>query len=116
MIYRAEDKNNDKIDRRLMGQFRRFLSILTLKELHLSSCLFTWSNERAHPMLERIDRAFVSNEWEALFPDFDLHALAYHCLDHAPLLLRTDSAFVGRRCFHFRSFWLKAPGFFEVPQ
>jgi hypothetical protein len=37
-----------------MGQFRCFV-----KELHLSGCLFTWSNERAHPTLERIDRAFI---------------------------------------------------------
>jgi hypothetical protein len=116
MIYRAEDKNNDRIDRWIMGLFRHFLNISALKELHLSGHLFTWSNERTHPLLERIDRDFASNEWEAMFPDFDLHALASHCSNHAPMLLRTKNTFIGHRHFHFMSFWPKALGFFEVLQ
>jgi hypothetical protein len=71
-----------------MGQFRRFLSVSALKELHLSGRLYTWSNECAHPTLERID-------W------------ASSCSDHAPLLLRTNGSFTGRRRFHFRLFWPK---------
>jgi hypothetical protein len=61
MIYRAEDKSNDKLDRRRMGQFQRFLNDLVLKEIYLSGRLYTWSNEQAHPTLECIDRAFISN-------------------------------------------------------
>jgi hypothetical protein len=34
--------------------------------------LFTWSNEWAHPTLERIDRAFISWEWDELYPASDL--------------------------------------------
>jgi hypothetical protein len=58
MIYR---KNNDQLDPRLMGQFMHFISVVALKEIHLNGRLFTWSNERSHPTLERIDRAFISN-------------------------------------------------------
>jgi hypothetical protein len=87
-----------------MGQSKRFLNTSALKELYLSGCLFTWSNERTHSTLERINWAFVSNEWEALFPDYDLHALASRCSHHAPLLLRTDGPFTRRQRFHFRSF------------
>jgi hypothetical protein len=54
-------KNNDRLDPRLMGQFRHFISVVALKEIHLNGRLFTWSNERSHPTLERIDRAFISN-------------------------------------------------------
>jgi hypothetical protein len=40
MIYHAQDKNNDRLDRR-MGQFRRFLNGVALKKLHLEGRLFT---------------------------------------------------------------------------
>jgi hypothetical protein len=41
MIYHAEDKNNDRLNRRLMGQFCSFLNTAALKEIHLQGCLFT---------------------------------------------------------------------------
>jgi exonuclease III len=87
MIYKAEDKNNNRLDRRLMGRFRRFLNDTTLKEVHLTGRLYTWSNKREHPTLSRIDRVFVSNEWEELFPVIDLHSLSSLYSDHMPLLL-----------------------------
>jgi hypothetical protein len=62
MIYKAKDKNNSCLDKRTMGQFRRFLNEALLKEIHLQGHLFTWSNERSHPTLERIDRAFMSSD------------------------------------------------------
>jgi hypothetical protein len=40
MIYRAEDKNNDRLNRRLMGQFCSF-NTAALKEIHLQGRLFT---------------------------------------------------------------------------
>jgi exonuclease III len=62
MIYCAEDKNKPRLNRRLMGQFRRILNEAALKEIHLQGQLFMWSNEQAHPTLERIDRTFLLNE------------------------------------------------------
>jgi hypothetical protein len=114
VTYRAEDKNNGNLNRRRMGQFRRFLNEAALKELHLEGRLFTWSNERAHPTLEKIDRVFVSSEWEGLYPGYDLCSLASLCFDHAPLLLRTNRNFFAKKRFLFRSFWTKFPGFLEV--
>jgi hypothetical protein len=48
-------------------------------ELHLQGRLFTWSNERSHPTLERIDRMFVSSCWSVSFPRAALQALAARC-------------------------------------
>jgi hypothetical protein len=96
MVYRAADKNNGHVNERLMAQFRGFINAATLKEIHLKGKLFTWSNERAHPTLERIDRAFILNEWEDMFPANALHALPSLCSDHAPLLLQTDAPFTGK--------------------
>jgi exonuclease III len=87
MIYGAEDKNNPRIHRREMGRFRRLLSDLELKELHLHDQLYTWSNERSNPTLERIDRVFVSAKWEDIYPNSYLQPLYSGCSDHAPLLL-----------------------------
>jgi hypothetical protein len=56
MIYRAEDKSNNWLDRRRMGQFCRFLNEAVLKEIHLNGHLCTWSNKRVHPTLQRINQ------------------------------------------------------------
>jgi hypothetical protein len=66
-----------------MGQFRHFLSEALLKEIHLQGRLFTWSNECSHPMLERIDRAFISSEWELMFPG----TTCTPWLPYAPIML-----------------------------
>lgn len=60
LIYQAQDKNNDRLDRRSLRRFRRTIDDLQLAELHLHGRLFTWSNERERPTLERLDRVFAS--------------------------------------------------------
>jgi len=72
MIYRAADKNNDRLDRRCMRRFRRFLGAVAVEELHLNGRLFTWTNKRLHPMLERINRAFALVDWLELYPNHQL--------------------------------------------
>jgi hypothetical protein len=114
MVYRANDKNNGRVNRRLMGQFRRFLNEGALQEIHLNGRLFTWSNERVHPTLERIDRVLISNEWEELFPSSELHSLASLCSDHVSVLQQCDAAWSSKCCFHFRAFWPKCAGFMEI--
>jgi hypothetical protein len=103
MIYRAADKNNDRLDRRCMRRFGRFLGAVAVEELHLAGRLFTWSNERSHPTLERIDH-----------PNHHMRALSSECSDHASLLLRTDVVPWARKRFRFESFWTKLPGFLDV--
>jgi hypothetical protein len=61
--------------------------------------------------LERIDRAFVSKEWDGLYPHNDLHSLTSIFSDHAP-------APEDRQVFHIQekisSLWFLAlvPGLF----
>jgi hypothetical protein len=89
LIYRAEDKNYDRLNQRCMGQFCQFLNDAMLQEIHLNRRLFTWSNEQSYPTLECIDRVFISNKWDDIFQDHVLHSLSTLCSDHEPLLLRT---------------------------
>jgi hypothetical protein len=84
-----------------MGQFCRFLNEAALKEIHLEGRLFIWSNERSHPMLEKIDRVFITTEWDSIFPCHELHSLAIMCSDHASLMHHTDGNFRAKRRFMF---------------
>jgi hypothetical protein len=116
LIYKVEDKNNQNVDRAMMGRFRRLLNELELVEIDLLGRQFTWSNEREAPTLVRLDRVFVTTDWDQLFPDCILQALASSISDHCPLLLGLRDSFMGKRRFHFESFWPKLDGFMEVVQ
>jgi hypothetical protein len=76
--------------------------------------MFTWSNKRAHPTLEHIDRAFIWREWDELYPNHDLSSLPSMCSDHAPLLLCIDYLFKRHKRFHFRANWSRFPWFLEI--
>jgi hypothetical protein len=114
LIYRAEDKNNDRLDQRRMDQLWCFINEACLKEIHMHGRLFPWSNEHAHPTLEQIDRAFISREWDELYPASDLQSLSSMCNDHALLLLRTDISFRYRKRFHFCSIWPHFPSYLDI--
>jgi hypothetical protein len=99
LIYQADDKNNGRHSRRMMGRFCHFLNDLEFLQLHLHGRFFTWSNERTHPTLEWIDRVFVSSDWELLFPSFSLQAISSRCSDHSPLLLSLENCTQSKRRF-----------------
>ena len=114
MIYQAEDKNNSRLNRRMMSRFRQFINNAELQELYLKGRRFTWSNERDCPTLERLDRVFASDDWMDTYPNHDLSALASQCSDHAPLLLKTDSSLPHFKRFRFENFWPKCEGYLQV--
>lgn len=62
LIYKASDKNNLNLNRRLMGKFRAALDDCELMEICLQNRKFTWSNERENPTLVRLDRAFSNTD------------------------------------------------------
>ncbi|BAS78295.1 Os02g0307075 [Oryza sativa Japonica Group] len=82
-----EDKNNTRINRRLMNAFRSKVNDLELKEMYLFGRRYTWSSEQAIPTLVKLDKLFISTQWEDLFPEAHLQALSSSGSDHCPLLL-----------------------------
>jgi hypothetical protein len=116
MIVDAADKNQGVLHQRMMGRFRRSLSDLELKELYLNGRRFTWSNERQHPTLERLDRVFSTVDWEEQFPDALLTAASTGPSDHCPLILSLTPDLIRGRRFQFQSFWPKMDGFMAVVQ
>ncbi|XP_073357969.1 uncharacterized protein [Aegilops tauschii subsp. strangulata] len=116
LLVNQEDKRNASINRRMMGRFRAKLNMLELKELYLNGRRYTWSNERRHATLEKIDHVFVSNEWDEAFPTCFLSALGTAISDHCPLMLDMNMEVHTRRRFKFESFWVKADGFMDTVQ
>lgn len=116
LIYRAADKNNNNVNRAMMGRFRRFLNEVELKEIELLGRRFTWSNERSAPTLVRLDHAFCTQEWETIYLDYILQSSADGISDHCPLILSLRCNNNGKRRFHFESFWPKMQGLQEAVQ
>lgn len=114
LILNAADKNNVRLDRRMMGKFKRFVDDNALKELFLHGRRFMWSNEREVPTLTKIDRAFVSMDWELDYPDCMLHAMSTATSDHYQLFLSLEEHSHPRRRFWFEVFWVKLDGFLDA--
>lgn len=114
LIYKAEDKNNGLLNRRLMGKFQRFLQDMELDEIHLNRRLYTWSNERQSPTLERIDRAFISLQWADRFPNHRKRALSTNASNYSPLLLHTNAQPSPHKRFRFESIWSRFVGYIQA--
>ena len=64
--------------------------------------------------MERLDRVFVSVEWESNFPRAFLSAMSSSTSDHSPLKICPEADLhIGKR-FDFEAFWPKVDGFLEV--
>jgi hypothetical protein len=114
MIYKARDKNNRNINLRLMSRFRTTLDQCGLKELSLQNRKYTWSNERRHPTLVRLDRVFYNQAWDLTFDNHTLHALSSSHSDHFPLILTNQETPRRATPFKFENFWMKLPCFQEI--
>jgi len=114
MIYSAEDKNNDNVNRALMGRFRRFVNDMELKEIPLLGRRYTWSNERASPTLVKLDRVLCTGDWEDIYPDCVLQSHATEMSDHCPLVLGLQDGVRGKRRLHFEKIWPQLPGFLDT--
>lgn len=91
MIYRAQDKNNGRLDQRCMRRFRTFINQAQLEEINMVDRLYMWSSECDRPTLELLDRMFATSDWFAKFPNHILRPLSSNCSDHCPLLLMLNA-------------------------
>jgi exonuclease III len=114
LIYREEDKNNSNINRTMLGNFRGLVNSLDLKEIPLIGRRFTWLDQREEPTLVKLDHVFCATNWEDSFPNCSLHSNAASVSDHYPLTLKVREVCLGKRRFHFESFWPKIPRFLDV--
>ena len=76
---------------------------------------YTWSNNQDNLVMAKIDRIFVSTEWDSGFPLASVKCLDRFPSDHNPLVLDTSSnVFFGKKRFRFEKWWLYQDGFFDT--
>lgn len=107
---------NPRLHRSLLRALRAVIDDLELADLQLEGRMYTWSNERDRPALERLDRALASADWLEEHPTYSLRCLSIDCSDsdHAPLLMVLNFEPWARPRFRFHNFWIKLDGFLEV--
>jgi exonuclease III len=113
LIYKVQDKNNDRLDQRLMLTFRRALNHLEVKEIELIGRKFTWTNSHESPTMTRIDRAFAIAEWEESYVHPTAQSLSSSVSDHCPLLITSLAPTRPQPKFRFESLWTDMDGYQE---
>jgi len=116
LICSALDKNNNRINTRMIQRFTRVLDDLQVLEISLNGKRFTWSNGQDAPTMSRIDHFFATLEWLDLFPNSDLQAVASMGSDHSPLFLQGNVNYEHYKGFRFEAFWTTIPGFKDLVQ
>ena len=69
-----------------VDRFNAIINTMCLREIFVEGGMFTWSNNQAHPTLEKLDKILMSYDWEDLFPLVTARKLVRDVSDHNPLL------------------------------
>jgi endonuclease/exonuclease/phosphatase family metal-dependent hydrolase len=102
------DKSNGRINLKFADCFNDWINKWGLIELNPSNRKFTWSNNQDNLVLAKLDRIFVSTDFDRMFPLSSVLALAKGVSDHNPLLLDTgDGCSFGRKKFRFEKWWME---------
>lgn len=105
----ASDKNNDSFRQPEANLFNQWINNSALIELPLLDRKFTWSNKRDRPTLELLDRVFVNDSWDQIFPDSSVSSLTRFVSDHVPLVISVCSSFPPPALFRFELGWAQNP-------
>lgn len=100
-----------------MNPFNSCINDCNLIDVGFHGQRFTWTNRRrVNPIMERIDKAFVSPQWLTTFPDTALKHLPRLFSDHCPNLLRTSNLIPMSRtpAFKFEPMWCPDPSFNDL--
>jgi hypothetical protein len=62
------DKSNGRINQKWVDCFNDWVNKWGLVEINPSNRKFTWANNQRNLILAKLDRIFISTEWEAAFP------------------------------------------------
>lgn len=64
----TQDKSNHMINHRWADAFNNWVSQWGLLELNPHNKRYTWTNNQENLIMAKIDRIFVSTDWDATFP------------------------------------------------
>ena len=72
-----------------MDAFNDTVEEAELRELRRGGSRYTWTNKQVNPVQSVLDRVFVNNSWEDLFPLVRVQTLLRIGSDHNLLLVDT---------------------------
>lgn len=110
-------KGNKKFDKNASKEFRKFLQVIDVMNIPSRRFEFTWSNKRdvENRIYTKIDHAFCNEEWNNLFPNYQLDYEAPSISDLSPGILSVwMSGNLGPKPFKFIKGWMKHPQFKET--
>ena len=108
----SSEKNKKFAGNKISDLFNWVINTHELREVDLIGGKYTWSNNQQDPILEKLDRILISEDWEAEFPLTNLRKIPRELSDHNPLVLCTDQEKVKKsKAFCFETSWLKLPDF-----
>jgi hypothetical protein len=95
--------------------FNAWVDMWSLIEIGLTGRTFTWSNNQENRIMSKIDRIFVSTEFEALFPLASARALPRIGSDHTPIVWDSGIGNPPKKSsFKFEKWWLSRPDFKDI--
>jgi endonuclease/exonuclease/phosphatase family metal-dependent hydrolase len=100
----VSDKSNSKINQKFANCFNDWVNRWGLLELNADNIKFIGSNNQVTPILAKLDRIFLSTDWERVFPLARVTTLAKGISDHNPLLIHLGDNFpLVRKSSYLRS-------------
>ncbi|KAK1278543.1 hypothetical protein QJS04_geneDACA014435 [Acorus gramineus] len=110
----SSDRNKEGSISGSMEQLSAWVANVGLLDIPLVNQQFTWSNLRTQPYFARLDRAFINQAWEEVFPLCILQARTRICSDHSLLIFNGGESLQKDHHFKFENWWLFCDGFREV--
>ena len=85
--------------------FNDTIDHLSLIELPLLDRAYTWSNNRAVPTLQKLDRVFINLDWDLIFPNSSVSSITRFVSDHVPIIVSIQTGIPRPATFRFESSW-----------
>lgn len=111
LVRSANEKSNGLVHAPLVSAFNEAILALGVDELPLLGRRFTWTNGQPDPIMSRLDRVFVNNSLNTVFPSACLTALPRPTSDHTPILASLSTSIPKSSVFRFENCWLKHQSF-----
>lgn len=111
----SSEKSNNTISHRWADAFNDWINRWGLIELNPNNKKFTWTNNQDNLVMAKLDRVFVTTDWESNFPLTRIKALSRLPSDHNPLLLDTgEDLSRHKKRFRVERWWLEKESFREI--
>jgi hypothetical protein len=109
------DKSNGHINQKWVDCFNDWVNKWGLIKINPSNRKYTWANNQKSLVMAKLDRVFMSTEWDQAFPLVRVLGLAQGISDHSPLLVDSGDNFSrGKKKFRFEKWWLERPEFGDL--